>query len=150
MQIVIKTVKGRRYRYLQHSWREGKSVRTNSLYIGPSDGAPKRRHLGQKIADFIKANMEPDRDIMTEEMLQQYNARVEAQEQARLAKLDDLYAKYGLRVSDDKPELRAMLARAATAPAAGPTAAQPADPSAEESPSEDEGQGSGADATDAA
>jgi hypothetical protein len=33
---VIKTVKGRRYEYLQRSWREGKKVRTESRYIGPA------------------------------------------------------------------------------------------------------------------
>jgi uncharacterized protein YeeX (DUF496 family) len=116
---VIKTVKGRRYMYEQRTWREGKRVRTESRYIGPLDGAPKRRRLGQKIADFIKANMAVDRECITEEMLNQYNARVDAEEQARLAKLDDLYAKYGLRVSDDKPELRATPAPGATAPAGG-------------------------------
>jgi hypothetical protein len=140
---VVKTVKGRRYLYEQRTWREGNRVRTESRYIGPLDDAPRRRRLGQKIADFIKANMERDRDVITEEMLRQYNGRVEAQEQARLAKLDDLYAKYGLRVSEDKPELRATPAPTATVPAAEQNAAQPSDPSAEESPSGEEGQGSG-------
>jgi hypothetical protein len=145
---IVKTVGGHRYIYEQRTWREGKRVRTESRYIGPADGAPKRRRLGQKIADFIKANMERDREVITEEMLQQYNARVEAQEQARLAKLDDLYAKYGLRVSDDKPELRATPAPSAMAPAAEQNAAEPSDQSAEESPSMNEGQGGGAAGTD--
>ena len=35
---VIKTIKGRRYRYLQTSWREGKRVRTKSVYLGLADG----------------------------------------------------------------------------------------------------------------
>jgi hypothetical protein len=147
---VIKTIKGRRYIYEQRTWREGKRVRTENRYIGPLDGAPRRRRLGQKIADFVRANMERDRDLITEEMLQQYNARVDAQERARLAKLDDLYAKYGLRVSDDKPELRATPTLSATAPVAERNPAQLSDQSAEESPSGDEGQGSGADAADGA
>lgn len=145
---VVKTVRYRRYIYEQRTWREGKRVRTQSHYIGPVGGEVRRRRLGQKIAGFIKANMEADREVITEEMLQQYNARVEAQEQARLAKLDGLYAKYGLRVSDDKPELRATPAPTATAPVAEQNAAQPSEPSAEESPSNDEGQGSGEDAAD--
>jgi hypothetical protein len=147
---VIKTISNRRYVYEQRTWREGKRVRTESRYIEPADSQVRRRRLSQKIADFIKANVTPDREVITEEMLQQYNARVEAQEQARLAKLDDLYVKYGLRVSDDKPELRATPAPSAAAPAAERNAAQPSDPSAEESPSGDEGQGSGADAADGA
>ena len=39
--IVIKTIKGRRYRYRQKTWREGKRVRTRSEYIGPADDEPK-------------------------------------------------------------------------------------------------------------
>jgi hypothetical protein len=36
---VIKTIKGHRYEYLQRSWREGKKVRTESVYIGPAEPA---------------------------------------------------------------------------------------------------------------
>src|SRR5215831_1140959 len=32
--IVTKLIKGRRYRYLQRSWRQGKKVRTESKYLG--------------------------------------------------------------------------------------------------------------------
>ena len=34
--IVIKTIKGRRYRYRQKTWRENGRVRTRSEYIGPA------------------------------------------------------------------------------------------------------------------
>jgi hypothetical protein len=40
--IVIKTIKGRRYRYRQKTWREGGRVRTRSEYIGPVNGSDKR------------------------------------------------------------------------------------------------------------
>jgi hypothetical protein len=36
---VIKTIKGHRYEYLQRTWREGKKVRTESVYIGPAEVA---------------------------------------------------------------------------------------------------------------
>ena len=36
--IVIKTIKGHRYRYRQRTWREGKHVRTESVYLGPVGG----------------------------------------------------------------------------------------------------------------
>jgi len=36
--IVIKTIKGHRYRYRQRTWREGGRVRTESIYLGPADG----------------------------------------------------------------------------------------------------------------
>jgi hypothetical protein len=35
--IVIKTIKGRRYRYRQRTWREGGRVRTQSYSLGPLD-----------------------------------------------------------------------------------------------------------------
>lgn len=35
--IVIKTIKGRRYRYRQRTWREGARVRTQSFSLGPVD-----------------------------------------------------------------------------------------------------------------
>ena len=38
---VVKTIKGRRYEYLQRTWREGRHVRTESRYIGlaaPQEG----------------------------------------------------------------------------------------------------------------
>jgi DUF1680 family protein len=159
MYVVIKTVKGRRYRYLQRSWREGSRVRTQTEYLGPVDNQPKRRRsLGQKIGDLIRTNTtcHPD-DFFTEEMLAQYNARFEQEEQARLAKLDDLYAKYGLHLANDRPDLRAAAKAGATAAAVPETpapteqnVAQPSESAAEESPSVDEGQGSGDAAADAA
>ena len=36
--VVIKTIKGHRYRYRQRTWREGKRVRTKSIYLGPDGG----------------------------------------------------------------------------------------------------------------
>jgi hypothetical protein len=41
--VVIKTIKGHRYRYRQRTWREGQHVRTESLYLGPADGGPRAR-----------------------------------------------------------------------------------------------------------
>jgi hypothetical protein len=37
--IVIKTIKGHRYRYRQRTWREGKHVRTESQYLGAEGGS---------------------------------------------------------------------------------------------------------------
>src|SRR5256885_255607 len=118
MYQIVKTIKGGRYIYEQRSWREGKRVRTESRYIGPADGQSKRRRgFAQKIGDFIRANtaLHAD-DFFTEEMLAQYNVRVEQEEQARLTKLDDLYAKYGLHLASDRPDLRAAAKASAAAP----------------------------------
>jgi hypothetical protein len=144
---ITKTIKGRRYIYEQRTWREGKHVRTESRYIGPADGRSRRR-LSQKIADFIKANVEPDREVITEDVLKQYNARVAAGEQSRRAKLDDLYAKYGLRLSDDKRESRVTPSPNGRAPEQ--SVAQPSDMCAEETPSREAGQENGGDAAQGA
>jgi hypothetical protein len=40
--VVVKTVKGKRYRYLQRSYRVGGKVRTESKYLGPADGGKRR------------------------------------------------------------------------------------------------------------
>ena len=41
--LVIKTIKGRQYRYLQRSWREGKKVRTQAVSLGPVAGTARKR-----------------------------------------------------------------------------------------------------------
>ena len=35
---VIKKINGRRYAYLQRTWRDGQHVRTENRYLGPEDG----------------------------------------------------------------------------------------------------------------
>ena len=131
---VIKTIKGRRYIYEQRTWREGRRVRTECRYIGPADGAPRRRRLARRIADFIKANMTPRQAIVDEEkMLKEYNERVAREQQAREQKLGELHYKYGLRLADTpRPVVAIPQTQAVTVPAA--------EQDAKESPSTDEGQ----------
>ncbi len=45
--IVAKTINGRRFLYRQMTWREGRRMRTRSEYIGPVDGAMKRKSRGR-------------------------------------------------------------------------------------------------------
>ena len=54
--IVIKTIKGRQYRYQQRSYRQGGKVRTETIYLGPVDGGRRRRGLLRRIGDLIEAN----------------------------------------------------------------------------------------------
>jgi hypothetical protein len=43
---IIKTIKGRRYRYLQkYIYRPGRSPKTKSIYLGPIDGQRRKRKL---------------------------------------------------------------------------------------------------------
>lgn len=54
---VIKTIRGRRYKYRQETYREGGKVKTRSVYIGPVDG-PKRRRKGISVGDIFRALFE--------------------------------------------------------------------------------------------
>ena len=116
--VVIKTIKGRRYRYLQTSWREGKRVRTKSICLGPMDGvrketsAPKAK-LG--FAEFIGAQRlsSDDRALATAE---RQAAEIEAQQRVifgetaaeraqreRQEHLDRLHDLYGLKMGPATP-----------------------------------------------
>ena len=133
---MIKTVKGRRYRYKQRTWREGNRVRTESVYLGALDGStlrPRKQkvpNLLRKVADFIKANRTPPGThiIDEEKMLKDYNARIAQEQQARQALLGELHDRYGLRVADTpRPIVETPEIPVATA--------APAAPDAKESPS---------------
>ena len=55
---VVKTIKKRRYLYRQRTWREGKRVRTESIYIGALDVAlapRKKKSVLQRVGEFIEA-----------------------------------------------------------------------------------------------
>ena len=55
MYEVIKTIGGRRYRYLQRSYRENGRVRTQSRYLGPVDGVAGGTQGGDKRKRRVKA-----------------------------------------------------------------------------------------------
>ena len=42
--IVIKTIRGRKYKYWQRAWREGKRVRTQCICLGRIDGDERKTH----------------------------------------------------------------------------------------------------------
>lgn len=102
--IVLKTIKGRRYRYQQRSYRVDGKVRTETTYLGPEDGGRPRKTLLRKIGDLIDANLKHEHGFLDEEAaLRQYNERIERDRLARDATLAKLHALYGLRLSLDQP-----------------------------------------------
>jgi hypothetical protein len=54
MYEVIKTIKGRQYRYEQETYRENGRVRTHSVYIGPVDGGRRRKGLTGLLQELVK------------------------------------------------------------------------------------------------
>jgi hypothetical protein len=108
--VVIKTINGRRYRYLQRSYRVGKKVRTESLYLGPADGG-----IVQSIVDFVGAQRTSaeDRALATAE---RQAARIDEEQRAmfgetaaersdreRQEHLDKLNSLYGLTLGPANP-----------------------------------------------
>jgi hypothetical protein len=116
--VVVKTIKGRRYRYLQTSWREGCRVRTKSVCLGPLDGAGRtaaRKRGPGRLAGFLKAQQlapedhalavaqrlaaEVDR-YQREKFGETAAERAQRERQEHLGRLHDLY---GLRLGPANP-----------------------------------------------
>ena len=102
--IVIKSIKGRQYRYQQRSYRQGGKVRTETIYLGPVDGGIRRKGVRERIGEFIEANRTRRHGLPDEETtLRQYNEKIERDRQARDKRLLELHSPYGLRVLDTPP-----------------------------------------------
>ncbi len=115
---VVKTIKGRRYRYLQTSWREGRRVRTKSVYLGPLDGAGRtanRKRGTGRLAECIKAQQSAPEDralavaqrlaaevdrYQREKFGETAAERAQRERQEHLGRLHDLY---GLRLGPANP-----------------------------------------------
>jgi hypothetical protein len=125
--IIIKTINGRRYRYLQRSYRVGRRVRTESRYLGPANGG-----IIQGIIDLVGAQrLSPeDRAIASAE---RHTARVEEEQRAlfgetaaersgreRQEHLDKLQDLYGLTLGPSVPTpVEKDVPSATTAPVTG-------------------------------
>lgn len=116
--IVIKTIKGRRYQYLQTSWREGRHVRTRSVCLGPLDGpgrpGARKRAAGGLVGFFKAQHLSPEervwaaveRQVADAEKYQREKfgetaaERAQRERQEHLQKLHDLY---GLKLGPSNP-----------------------------------------------
>jgi hypothetical protein len=74
---VIRTINGRRYRYLQRSVREGRKVRSEYVYLGPVDDEP------QSFTEELKNMVRTSYEFTEEQERQQF-----AQQQAEYAQCD--------------------------------------------------------------
>ena len=101
MYTVIKTIKGRQYRYQQRTYREGGRVRTESIYVGPVGGGVRRQKAGRADEGFIRANLTRRHGLPDDEtMLKLYNDKVAREQNARDKALADLHAQFGLKMPD--------------------------------------------------
>lgn len=97
--LVIKTIRGRKYRYLQHSYRENGKVRTKSKYLGPVGAGIRPRKMGATFFDFL-ANLAilGGAVLLEESKLPHYKEHKAYDREAK--KLDDTFraldTKYGI------------------------------------------------------
>jgi len=67
---VIRTINGRRYRYLQRSVREGKRVRSEYVYLGPEE--PPEYTLSEELKNMVRKTYElTDEEVRLEAERQQ-------------------------------------------------------------------------------
>jgi hypothetical protein len=98
--IVVRTIKGRQYRYLQRSYRAGKKVKTVSEYLGPVGAilrAPRR--LGRAIGGLIEANRTTGPIIDEEAMLRD----VKAKDAAHARMIERFQEETGLKMPERNP-----------------------------------------------
>ena len=117
--LVIKTIKGRRYQYLQRSWREGKRVRTRAVSLGPLGGFFRKRntHHYSFNCDPLEQDETYKREMARlyreEEEFEEWQRKtfgetgIEREARLRQEKLDSLHEVYGLRIPSDSPSPQA-------------------------------------------
>src|SRR5258708_3811522 len=104
--IVIKTIKGRQYRYQQRTYRQGGKVRTETLYLGPVDGGQGRKGVLRRVNDFLKANFPPRHGLLDEEtMLRRCNEKVERDRKPRERAINHMHNLYGLKMTATSPAM---------------------------------------------
>jgi hypothetical protein len=97
--IVIKTIKGRQYRYQQRTYRQGRKVRTDTIYLGPVDGGTRGKGIIRRIGAFIDANRMRRHGLPDEQTIQrQSNEKVSRDREAREKAIDQLHVLYGLKM----------------------------------------------------
>jgi hypothetical protein len=118
MTIVIKTIRGRQYRYAQHSYRVNGKVKTKSVYLGPVCGRVRRKGVLGQIGEFIAANLQHEH-VFDMEVLGREQQEREQQKAAKVvAILAELHERYGLKLGLPTPVPIEKVTRGAAQPAA--------------------------------
>jgi hypothetical protein len=132
--IVIRTVKGRQYRYLQISYREGGKVKTVSEYLGPVGGGGRAPSSARRLRRRTIERRQPKVIFDEEAMLREIKAKEALQEATQRAVNARFYLDTGLRmpapnsnpmpIEKPVPGVAAPMARPVVAPAPGTSHAQ--------------------------
>ncbi|MGA8906043.1 MAG: hypothetical protein WB524_00375 [Acidobacteriaceae bacterium] len=91
----IRTIKGRRYRYLEERWRENGKVCSRSISLGPLDDGPR--------PGFLKLQFPPSYGFDWEKIEREELQRMQTTKANRDAALKDLHDAYGLVLGPSIP-----------------------------------------------
>ena len=91
----IRTIKGRRYRYLEERWRENGKVRSRSISLGPADEGPQ--------PGFLKRLFPPSYGIDWQKIEREELHRMETEKSKRDAALKGLHDAYGMVLGPSSP-----------------------------------------------
>jgi len=125
MFIRIRTIKGKRYRYQETRWRDGKKVRSRSVCLGAVDA--------DEPVGWLAAQVGRSLGIDWYAIEQEMAARQKVDDAQHAAHLDRLHAAYGLTLGPavpvpvEKPASKVDL----NAPAAAPAGKESASPDGE-------------------
>lgn len=101
---VIRTIKKRRYLYLQRSYRAGGKVRTESIYLGPIEGSAPPAPSGLPPVPVPNTSMQTRLAPREEDLWAAQEIERKAKEQAaKEAMLSQLHARYGLKLGPENP-----------------------------------------------
>ena len=80
-------------------------MRTETIYLGPVHGGVRRKGVLSRIGGLIEANLTRRHGLPEDEtMLRQYNQKVERDQQARDKMLNDLHARFCLKMSSGQDQ----------------------------------------------
>jgi hypothetical protein len=111
MYIVYKTIKKKRYAYLQRSYRVGKKVKTESKYLGPAgsggvsfetkDERRRRREMNEEYAREMGRLEREGQELDDWQRKAFGQTGAERQERERQEHLDQLKEEFGLRLPSE-------------------------------------------------
>lgn len=115
MYVVVKTIKGKQYRYLQRSYRASGKVRTESIYLGPAGYGRTKKGIIGTIGEFVKAQQltvderamataeRAAESIAREQRVQFGETATERAARERQGGPDRLHEQHGLKIGDANP-----------------------------------------------
>ena len=103
MAIVIKTIRGRQYRYAQRSYRVNGKVITESVYLGPVGGRVRRQGVLGHIGEFITTNFQREHIFDMEALGREQQEREQQKAAKAVAGLAELHERYGLTPGPHTP-----------------------------------------------